>query len=404
MEKKAKIRIRGYFADLTSWFKLPKRRREWIDQGNPNFDAGDPVADLAKRLHPGLISAVITEVKQETPSSRTYTLKPEAPHILPLHYAGQYMSVKFEIDGKALTRPFAISSPPMTAYRDNLIQITLRKKADGYVSAYVWDHWQAGSRLRFEAPLGQLFYSAIRDAAHVVGIAGGSGITIFRSIIGDMRESHRPERLTLLYGSRQAEDIIFKDELDEWAARSNGRVKIHHILSEADKGWTGERGFITRDLIRKLVPDYGSAGFYVSGPPALYDFIGPELDALKIRPTRRRIECYGESGPIERHRDFPRDQENRTYAMKVLFGRDEQEVPAKSTETVAVALERAGLAVDTQCRSGECGWCRSKLVAGKVWQRPESDGVRERDKDAAYFHPCSAYPLEDLTVRVFTRL
>jgi ferredoxin len=197
---------------------------------------------------------------------------------------------------------------------------------------------------------------------------------------------------------------LFREELDELAAASGERVRVVHILSEPDTSWIGEKGFITAELISKLVPDYAEASFYVSGPAALYDFIVPELDKLAVAPTRRRIECYGESEHIERHSGFPPGQEQKSYALTVLFGLDSQTVAASATETVAVALERAGLAIDSRCRSGECGWCRSRLEGGSVWQRPESNGVRARDKDVGYFHPCSAYPLEDLTVRVFTRL
>jgi ferredoxin-NADP reductase len=386
------------------WFRLPKRRKAWIDSGNPDFDTSDPIADLAKRLHPGLIKGTLVEIKQETPSSRTYTIKPGEGCQLPLHYAGQYMSVKFDINGIKTTRPFAISSPPMAAYRDGFVQFTLKKKEGGFVSTHVWNTWKEGQKVSFDLPFGNIYYSRLRDAKHVVGIAGGSGITIFRSIIGDMIETKRPEKLTLLYGSRNTGDILFKDELDAMAAKCEGRVKIIHILSEADAGWTGEKGFISAELIKKLVPDFKDVSFYVSGPAALYDFIGPELDKLQISPCRRRMECYGESDRVERRAGFPKGQENKSYTMTVIFGQGEEKIPAKSTETVATALERAGLGVDTQCRSGECGWCRSRLAAGKVWQRPESDGVRSRDKDAGYFHPCSAYPMEDLTVQVFTRL
>jgi ferredoxin-NADP reductase len=314
------------------------------------------------------------------------------------------MCFKFDIDGKRTTRPFAISSAPMKAYKENFVQFTLKKKEGGYVSTHVWDTWKEGQKVSFDLPFGNVYYSKIRDANHVVGIAGGSGITIFRSIIGDMPETHRPEKLTLLYGSRNTDDILFKDELDELAAKSNGRVKIIHILSEPGKDWTGEQGFISADLIKKLIPDYKDVSFYVSGPAALYDFIGPELDKLEISTCRRRMECYGESDHIEKNKAFPKGQEDKTYILTVLFGVEQKDIPAKSTETVAVALERAGLAVDTQCRSGECGWCRSKLVSGKVWQRPESDGVRAQDKEVGYFHPCSAYPMENMTVQVFSRI
>jgi ferredoxin-NADP reductase len=405
MADKAKIKIKGYFTDLGGWFKLPKRRQAWIETGNSELDSADPIAELTAKLHPGITRAQIVRVRRETPSSQTFTLAPCEGYHLPTFYAGQYLSIKFTIDGRTLTRPFALSSAPCKALEDNRLEITVKAKPGGYVSDYIEKTWREGTEVTFDAPFGHIYYNGIRDTDHIIGIAGGSGVTIFRSLIKEMLHTgDRPGRLTLLFGSRNSDDILFREELDEFAAKSEGRVSIIHILSEAEESWTGEVGFITAEAIQRLVPDFADVSYYVSGPAALYDFIGPELDKLNISPTRRRIECYGESDHIERHPAFPAGQEGASYTLTVLLGIDQQEIPASGTETVAVALERAGLAVDTRCRSGECGWCRSKLESGKVWQRSESDGVRARDKDVGYFHPCSAYPLEDLTVRVFTRL
>ena len=97
-------------------------------------------------------------------------------------------------------------------------------------------------------------------------------------------------------------------------------------------------------------------------------------------------------------------EENETFKIKVLFGKDEKIIDAKATDTVVVSLEKAGIAPDSHCRSGACGFCRSLLLEGEVWQRPQSDGVRAADKDMGYFHPCSAYPMSDLTIQVCSRL
>jgi ferredoxin-NADP reductase len=405
MTKKAKFKVKGYPLDLLSWFTLPGKRKKWIASGDPNLDTSDPVADLAKFLHPGLIPSRIVQVKEETPTSRTYTLEPDSGYKLPLFYAGQYISVKFSIDGKTVTRPYAISSAPSKALEDNRLDITLKKNSDGYVNTYVWDNWQVDTPVLFDAPMGHVYYNGVRDSAHVVGIAGGSGVTIFRSIMEDMLSgTGRPEKLTLLFGSRNSDDILFKDELDALAAKSDGRIKIIHVLSEPDEGWNGETGFLSADLIKRVISDYDSVSYYVSGPAALYDFIEGEFDKLDISPTKKRLECYGESANIARHKDFPKDQTGKTYQITVLFGIDETVIPASSEETIVVALERAGIAIDAHCRSGECGFCRSRLEGGDIWQRPESDGVRNRDKDTGYFHPCSAYPISDLRLRVFTRI
>lgn len=405
MAKKAKFSVRGYFKDLMGWFKLMKRREEWIAAGDPaKIDLSDNPAALAKELHPGIIDVVITEIKDETPSTKTFTFKACEGCKLPFFYAGQHISVKLCIDGKWVTRPFSVSSSPMEAARDGFLQITLRKKPGGYVSSWVWDNWRVGTKLQLDGAFGDGYWSSIRDTAHVVGIAGGSGITAFRSIAMDMADTGRPKKFTILYGSRNQDDIIFYDELNELAAKSGGTIAVYNILSEPAAGWTGETGFISADIIKKLIPDWDKVSYFVSGPQGMYDFLDGEFANMGIRKKFIRKEEYGETDDITASPLYPKGKEGETFKIKVLYGNDVQVIDAKAVDTVVVSLEKAGIAPDSHCRSGACGFCRSLLLEGDVWQRPQSDGVRAADKDDGYFHPCSAYPMSDLTIKVYSRL
>lgn len=403
MAKKAKVSVRGYFVDLMSWFSLMKKRQAWIDAGNTDFDMSDHAADLAKELHPAITKAVISSVKEETPSTRTFTFRPLEGYQLPYFYAGQHISVKFRIDGNWVTRPFSVSSAPRDT-DDGFLQITLRKKPGGYVTEWVWNNWNEGTEVVFDGAFGEGYWSSIRDTKHLVGIAGGSGITAFRSIAREMLKSHRPEKFTILYGSRNEKDIIFFDELNELAAASNGAVEVFHVLSEPGAEWKGETGFISADLIKKLVPDWNQVTYFVSGPQAMYDFLDKEFEKMGVKEKFIRKEEYGETDDITCSPLYPKGHEKETFTIKVLFGTDVRTISAKATDTVVVSLEKAGLAPDTHCRSGACGWCRSLLLEGEVWQRPQSNGVRASDRDHGYFHPCSAYPMSDLTIKVDSRL
>ena len=402
-QKKAKVSVRGYFKDLKGWFGLMKQRKAWIEAGDPNIDMSDHAAELARELHPGLVKAKIVSIKDETLSTKSFTFSPMEGYQLPWFYAGQHISVKFNIDGKWVTRPFSISSCPQDTEK-GFLQITLRLKPSGYVTPWIWENWKEGTEVLFDGAFGEGYWSSIRDTKHVVGIAGGSGITAFRSIALDMATSNRPRKFTILYGSRTEDDIIFFDELKRMEKASEGALEVIPILSEPKEGWTGETGFISAELIRKLVPDWNKVSYFVSGPQAMYDYLDGEFEKLGIRKKFIRKEEYGETDDITLSPLYPKGKENETFRITVRFGLDEQTIPAKATDTVVVSLEKAGLAPDTHCRSGACGWCRSLLLSGEIWQRPQSDGVRASDKDYGYFHPCSAYPMSDLVIEVESRL
>ena len=65
-----------------------------------------------------------------------------------------------------------------------------------------------------------------------------------------------------------------------------------------------------------------------------------------------------------------------------------------------MALERAGLTVPSRCRSGECGWCRTKVISGDFFAPAEHENRRYADKLSGYIHPCSTFPLSDMVLEV----
>ena len=91
---------------------------------------------------------------------------------------------------------------------------------------------------------------------------------------------------------------------------------------------------------------------------------------------------------------------DRTYQLTVVRGLREDVIPAKATESLVVALERAGIRIETGCRSGECGFCRTKVLSGSVYICPENDGRRGADRDFGYVHACAAYPTSDVRIKI----
>jgi ferredoxin len=98
--------------------------------------------------------------------------------------------------------------------------------------------------------------------------------------------------------------------------------------------------------------------------------------------------------------DFPPEAAGQTFRLQVQIGGLSTEIPARGSETLLVALERANLAPPAHCRSGECGWCRSRLVRGQVYVNSKGDGRRAADRHLGYVHPCATWPLSDLEIQV----
>jgi ferredoxin len=135
----------------------------------------------------------------------------------------------------------------------------------------------------------------------------------------------------------------------------------------------------------------------------MYGFIEKAFDELGVPARRRRFEVFGQAADVTVLEGYPadmKDKKEEVFDLTVVRGISETVIPAKAGESLVVALERAGIRIETCCRSGECGFCRTKVLAGNVFISPKSDGLRGADRDFGYVHACAAYPLSDAKIRI----
>ena len=97
---------------------------------------------------------------------------------------------------------------------------------------------------------------------------------------------------------------------------------------------------------------------------------------------------------------YPTGAHAQSFHAHVTIFDKEYTIPVSSSESLLTAFDRAGLHTPSRCRSGECGWCRSRLISGEGFIPEKTDGRREADKDFGYIHPCSTFPLSDVVVEV----
>ena len=387
--------------DITKFDKIVPNRRQIINTADPGLPKSEYNANrVAQALHPMVQHLVISEIQEHGRNARSYILKAApntATKTLAYFRAGQYLSIKLRIGESVLSRPYSISSAPAEALKGSYT-ITIKRTDDGFASNFILDTWQAGTFIEASAPLGEFVHEPLRDAEHILGLAGGSGITPFYSLARAIADGTENANLTILYGSRRHDDILLRDELDALAA-SCGKVRVVHILSD-DPGAKGyEQGFITADLIKKYVPseDYS---LFACGPPEMYAFLEQEIAALGLPKRRVRYELFGDCKNPEKNKEYPREAVGKTFKLRVDIQGRKRIVPAKSGESLLVAMERAGIAAPSLCRSGECGFCRSRLVSGSFYIPVDKDYRRMADVEYGYIHPCCTFPTSNVHIRV----
>ena len=367
------------FMDLLRFKKLVPNRRKMLENGSPAaLPKSYRVNDTAKILHPGYQSAKLVAIAQNTADTKTYTFETERP----LYFrAGQYLTLGCKVGKSEVSRPYAISSSPKEALS---CRVSLTVKKCGFFSGYLFDGAAVGDSFVLGDPSGEFCYEPVKDADHVVAIAGGSGITPFYSMAQAVADGTNRHKLTIFYGARTESDLIFKKELDTLVS---DKVKVVYVLSDEKKeGY--ESGFIGAELLQKYVS--GDYTVMMCGPQAMYAFADKELASLglPLRRIKKEANCVG-----------LRDAEAKSYTLTVHIGFDTYTVPADARETILTALERAGLKVPSKCRAGGCGFCHSKLVSGS-FSIAGQDKRRLADAKFGYIHPCCSYPDSDMELIV----
>ncbi len=386
---KKKATVNGNFKDIVNTVKFLTERKQFINNAQavlPTSTDDFGVNKVARSLHPKEQKLVISRIEEHADIAKSYYFKSESA---PLAYfkAGQYLTFRFEIGNAVVTRSYSIASSPSSALNGEY-QITVKRISDGFVSDYILDNWAVGDKVTAYAPEGNLTYCPLRDAENIVGIAGGSGITPFLSLARAIDEGNEDCSLTLLYGCRTSAEILFKDELDSLA--KNEKINVVYVLSHSDEeGY--EKGFVGADIIGKYAPD-ADYSIFVCGPGGMYKFLEAELPKLNKEKKFIRFEVFSAG---KKDKDEPKE-----FSIKVINRSKETVIKANSNETVLCAFERAGIEVPARCHTGECGFCRSKLISGKVYIPESEDKRRIADIQFNFIHPCCCFPESDLVVRI----
>lgn len=389
MSKKS-VSVNGSFKDIANTIKFLTERKQFIDSAKallPTSTDDFGVNKVARSIHPKVQKLVINKIEEHSDIAKSYYFKSETA---PLAYfkAGQYLTFKLEIGDAVVTRSYSIASSPASALNGEY-QITVKRISDGFVSDYILDNWKEGDEVTAYAPEGNMTYSPLRDAENIVAVAGGSGITPFLSLARAINEGDEACSLTLLYGCRTSAEILFKEELDSLSEK-NEKINVVYVLSHSDeKGY--EKGFIGSDIIKKYAPE-GNYSIFVCGPGGLYKYLESELPKLEKERKYIRFEVFS-SGKKSA-------EEPKTFAVTVINRGDKSVIKANSAETVLCAFERAGIEVPARCHTGECGFCRSKLLSGKVYIPEGEDKRRVADMQFDFIHPCCCYPESDLVIRI----
>ncbi len=350
----------------------------------------ESVSQQINLLHPSRITLRVSDIIDETPSTKTLRFVSQDGY-LPPFLAGQYIALFLDVNGVRTSRPYSLSSPPN---QTGCYEITVRRVEAGRVSNYLLNEVRRGDILESSGPSGHFYFNPVFHDRTLVCLAGGSGITPFMSMIREAVECGLDRTLYLFYGNKTLDEAIFHDELGQLSKRFDNIVYVP-VIEDPPEGYDGARGLMTGDLIRETIGEPLGKTCYLCGPQGMYDFCVPELKRLGIPGRKIRREVYGPPAQIWEDPAWPEEIKADDQFRVSVSGAEP--IHARAGEPLLTALENAGLRVSSLCRSGECSMCRIKILSGKVFQ-PAGVPVRKSDRQFGYVHACVSYPIEDLEI------
>jgi 3-ketosteroid 9alpha-monooxygenase subunit B len=318
----------------------------------------------------------VAEIIEETDDAKSIVF--EIPDELKERFeyrAGQFLSLRLEVDGHRLVRCYSLASAPEADPAQTQHKVTVKRVVEGRASNWLNDHVRAGDEIEVMPPNG--IFCLREGETPIVLFGGGSGITPIISIIKTaLRTTSR--LIKLVYANRNDQSIIFKNELSALLSANADRLEIVHRLDDV-------HGFVDAALVVQEVGTKSDADFYICGPGPFMDVAEQGLSDFTIDSDRIFIERFeSPDTPVDAE---PVDTSKGRVVMVKLDGK-ETEVPVGEGETILAAARRAGLEPPFACEEAYCGCCMAKVVEGHVDMLENDGGIDQRQVDDGWVLTC----------------
>lgn len=340
----------------------------------------------------------IKNIVQETRDAITIVF--EQPAGQPIVYkSGQFLTLIAPVNGKEVRRAYSLCSSPFV---DQDLAVTVKRVELGLMSNWLPDNLRVGQTLRIMEPMGQFTteFDAQRKR-HLVMFAGGSGITPMMSIVKSTLTQEPESLVSLIYCNRDLDSIIFRQELERWEERYEGRLHVVHVLDTAPMNWTGYSGLLNREMLVKLferIPSW-------SADKTTYLMCGPEgmmrnVESLLHDHAIARDKIFKESfvqGVLDKQAEAPPaagSEEAKTREVTIRYDNQEYKVTVAPQDTILQSALDQGIDLPYSCQSGLCTACRGKALSGKV-KLDEEEGLSQSERAEGYVLTCVGHPMSD---------
>lgn len=303
--------------------------------------------------------------------------------------AGQYITLKTEINGEDIRRDYSICS----SVSSGNLTVAVKAVENGTFSVYTNEKLNAGDVLEVAEPNGRFVFEA-NDAKTrtVAAFAAGSGITPILSIAKTLLEDEPFSNFILVYGNKRLKDAMFAKDLLELTQTFGNRFHVHFIYSQAQEE-DALFGRIEKSTVNLIVKNKYKGvtidSFYLCGPEAMIHVVKDVLLENNIKEKQIFFELF--TAPTETEADTSTEIGNGKTQLKVIVDDEEFEFEMNQDTTILDAALKQDVDAPYSCQGGICSSCIARITEGEATMR-QNNILTDNEVAEGLILTCQAHP------------
>lgn len=345
----------------------------------------------------------VIDVRQETEDTVSVAFSiPENFHDDYQFNSGQYLTIKATIDGEEVRRSYSLCSAPF----ENEWRVAVKQVPNGRFSTFANKELKVGDKLEVMTPTGHFkLVTNVEAENHYVLFAAGSGVTPVLSIAKSALNNEPNSKVTFVYGNRNINSIIFKEEIEALKNEYMDRLQVIHILSRESLGNPIQKGRIDKDKAGKIFKAYLShidiTGVYVCGPEEMIMSVKDSMIENGVDQSKVHFELFTTPTTTKQAIAQPTNSPKVESNVTIIIDDDRFDIHLDSNgQNILDAAQESGADLPFACKGGVCCTCKAKIIEGTAHM--DVNYALEADEvEAGYILTCQSHPTSDRLVVSF---
>ena len=355
-------------------------------------------------MNPRFHTLRVKDVRQETQDAVSIALT--VPKELSANYnykPGQYLTFRTTIDGEEVRRSYSIC----TGLQENELRVAVKRMLHGKFSTFANNVLKIDDEIEVMTPMGNFITEITEDTEKsFLFFAGGSGVTPVMALIKTILHTAKKSNVTLIYGNRGFDHIIFRDELEDLKNRYMNNFSLMHVFSNERIGNKLQEGLLDKNQIEKIynaiLKGQAIDEIFVCGPEPTIYAVKDVFEEAGFDPEAVHFELF--SSPTQTNKKpFPTVVASEIIEANIKVILDGEEIMLNLDSdgmSILDAAAKAGADVPYSCKGGVCCTCKAKVLEGEA--RMDVNYALEKDEvEAGYILTCQAHPVSKKLVVSF---